>query len=160
MVKRVGAEKQVSQRLPAPKCEPSPALVLGAIVKHVAALAEGSEVARAVVGRIVVEMRGGQDHSRRPYAGLKESGWLRRRAPQSSAEAVTPGLLGLVPPATISQVADELPVRPPAALTPPLRTLEADDGGELRPIERVKPAVLRPDRHQAWLLRFARAWGK
>ncbi len=46
-------------------CEPPPALVLYFVVQNVAALTERREVSRMVVHRIVIEMRGRQDHARR-----------------------------------------------------------------------------------------------
>jgi hypothetical protein len=42
---------------------PPPAVLLG-IVEHVTPLAECGEVAEAVVARVVIQMRAGQDHAR------------------------------------------------------------------------------------------------
>lgn len=46
---------------------PASALMFGSIVVHVAALAEGREVLRGVVRRVVITVPGRQDHSRSPH---------------------------------------------------------------------------------------------
>jgi hypothetical protein len=58
--------------------EPAPALMLGAVVQHVAALAERLQVRGPVVGWVVIEMRAGQDHARRPDSPLPVVCLVRR----------------------------------------------------------------------------------
>jgi hypothetical protein len=49
-------QKQVAQRPPPKRIEPSSAPMLVGIVEHVTSLAECGEVVRGIVSRIVVEM--------------------------------------------------------------------------------------------------------
>jgi len=59
---RIGPEEQVAQRLAHPVGEPAPAAMFVAVMQHVAALAEGLEVATAVIAGVVVEVGGSQEH--------------------------------------------------------------------------------------------------
>lgn len=135
---------------------PSPAVLLG-IVEHVAPLAECREVAGAVVARVMVQMRAGQDHARdRKTCGrgdaceaglslLKGVGW--RQLAHSPAMAVAPGASLCIPPGAVTEMRDVLPVRAAAALAAALGSGEADQVRQLAPVDRVEPAVLRRDRH-------------
>jgi len=135
---------------------PSPSVFLR-VVEHVAALAECREVAGPVVAWVVVQMRAGQDHARdrktwgRGDAGevgldfLESLRW--RQLADPSALAIAPSAPLCIPPGTVAQVRDVLPVRSAAALAAPLSAREADEVRELAPVDGIEPAVLRRDRH-------------
>ena len=128
--------------------EGASALVLGTVVQHVAALAERFQVRGPVVGRVVIEMRAGEDHARSPQRRSPQSQGrqLRERPPLSIAPA--PRLP--IPPATIAQVADGSSMRAATTFAPPLRPSETDRGRELRPVDGVEPAIAGLDGHQRW----------
>ena len=97
----VGATKQVAESLPPEQRPPSPPLVLGLIVQDVTALAEGSEVRRAVVSRVIVPVRGGEHHPRR--LDLAEHVGRADFDADEPAGSVAPGNSGRVPPPAIAQ---------------------------------------------------------
>jgi hypothetical protein len=132
---------------------PPPQMLL-AVVEHVAALAECLEIAGTIVGRVVVEVGRGQQHSRLPQPARAP---VRcRQIAELSAPTIAPGALSLIPPAPVTQVADHLAMRAPALLASGVRPLEANDGRELAPVDRVEPAELRADRH-GWIIVDAKA---
>jgi hypothetical protein len=134
---------------------PPPQMLL-AVVEHVAALAECLEIAGTIVGRVVVEVGRGQQHSRLPQPARAP---VRcRQIAELSAPTIAPGALSLIPPAPVTQVADHLAMRAPALLASGVRPLEANDGRELAPVDRIEPAELRADR-QGWIIVDAEAFG-
>jgi hypothetical protein len=62
----VRPKKQVAHRTAEQIGDPPLRQVMRAIVAQVTALTEAAQVAQAVVGRIVIEVRGGEDDARRP----------------------------------------------------------------------------------------------
>lgn len=126
--------------------------MLEPIVKHVAALAERLEVARPIVGWVMIEVRcrqhhmGGADQRLTRGIGNIKGGW----SPQGASLAAAPAALLLVPPAAIAKMVDDLPVWTAAAFTAPLGALEADHRRELRPVDGVEPTKLGADRHQTF----------
>ena len=137
---------EVAERSAPEQREPAPTLMLRAVVQHVAALAEGLQVRGSVVGWVVIEMRAGQDHARRPDSPLPQP---QRGEPREwSAVSITPPLLVAIPPAPIAQVADHASVRAAAPFAFALRSSEADHGRKLGPVDGVEPAIAGMDRHQ------------
>src|SRR5215207_8428529 len=63
---------EVAERSAPEQREPAPALMLRAVVQHVAALAERLQVRGPVVGWIVIEMRAGQNHAGRSDSPLPQ----------------------------------------------------------------------------------------
>src|SRR3954454_22792166 len=61
--------------------------------------------------------------------------------------AIAPGLTSGIEPASVRQNADASAMRPPAALANAAGTLKPHVSTELRPIDRIEPAHLSPDRH-------------
>lgn len=107
-------------------------MMLGAIVNHVASLAEGGEIARMIVGRIRAKMGAGQDD-----AGAEQPLVPQLRAVAGFAAAVpavAPGVRRRIRPPSIAQMQDFQAMGGGAALTPALSALEANDGGELAPV--------------------------
>ena len=95
-------------------------MLLG-IMEDVASLAQGSEVLGRVVGRIMVEMRAGQDH----VSGSNDP--RSEAAPKlQPLTAIGPpnAVLG-IPPAAIPEMSDRLQVRPLAPLAALAGALEA-----------------------------------
>ena len=139
---------------------PTPSVLL-AIVEHVTPLAERGEVAGPVVAWVVVQMRAGQDHAgdgetrgrampvRVGLSCLKHLRWWQPAHPP--AAAITPGAALGIPPGAVAQVRDVLPMQAAAALAAALGASEADDMGQLAPVDGVIPAVLRSDRHDGSL---------
>ena len=60
----VAADEEVADCPVAKEGQPTPTLVLGPVVKHVAALAERGEVAGPIVRGVVVPVRRGEGHAR------------------------------------------------------------------------------------------------
>ena len=131
-------------------------MLLG-IVERMAPLAERGEVVRAVVARVMVEMRAGQDHTcdrktrGRGHAYKAGLFRLKRKGPWQLAHplatTIAPSVSLGIPSCAVAQVRDILPVWAATVLTAALGTREADHLGQLAPVDRVKPAVLRSDRH-------------
>lgn len=141
----VRTSEQVAGGLAPEKGSPSTTLVLRPVMVHVAPLTEGSEVLVRVVAGVVVAMRGSEHHPGRAQAPkLLEA----RQALESVPPSVTPAAGRGIPPASIAQMVDRLPVRPSATLTGASCPSEADHGGELWPVDRVVEAVLAPDWHR------------
>ena len=63
----IEAEKQIAHRLAYLKGEPSSPAMFGTIMQHVTTLAKGLQVARSVVGWVVIEMGGREKHARRAH---------------------------------------------------------------------------------------------
>ena len=116
-----------------------------AIVQHVAALAERAEVSRAIVAGVMVEMRSGQEDPGGEPPLIAGEGF--RKLPQRAAAAVAPHACILVPPAPIAEVEDHATVRAAALLAAPFCATKPDRGRDLRPVDRVQPAILGADRH-------------
>ena len=60
MSQAIGAGEEIAKSLAHSQGHPAATLMLGSVVKHVAALAERFQVPRPVVARIVVEVSGRQ----------------------------------------------------------------------------------------------------
>ena len=116
--------------------------MLAPVEDHVA---ECREIGRAVVSGVVVSVCGREHHPRCPH----EPEHIVRpdREADGSPGTVTPGGRLLVLPAPVAQMEHRSPVRPSAALTPPLRAAETGHRQELWPVDRVEEAVLASDRH-------------
>jgi hypothetical protein len=143
---RISAEKQVPEGLAHSQRQPSPPAMLVAVVQHVAALAKRLQIARAIVSGIVVEVGGGQVDPGGEDALVVLDRF--RQARNGPPAPVAPRAGFLIPPSAITEMNDQAPVRPAAALATAFRAAEPDGGGNLRPVDRVKPAMLRTDRHQ------------
>jgi hypothetical protein len=129
--------------------------MLRTVVREVTALAKRREIARMAVAGIVIKMGSCEINPRCScVAGRGGEGDLER-----PPTPIAPNPILRIPPPAVTKMADQLPVRPSAMLTAPLGTLEPDHRRQLRPVDRVKPTVLRPDRHQAVPL-LRRAAGK
>jgi hypothetical protein len=85
----------------------------------------------------------GVHHLRAPKLCL-----LARNPLELPPPAVAPGLLSLIPPASITKMGDNLAMRATAPIAPGLCSLEPDDGRELAPVDGVEPGKLRADRHR------------
>src|SRR3546814_10725731 len=116
--------------------------VLGRVVNQVAALAERSQIARAVVGRIVVEVRAG-DIDPRDLHDRDDIG-------TGNADAASPPVAPVptigIPPAPVPQMEDASPVGTPAMLAPALCTPEPDQPRQFGLVDRVEPAMFGQDR--------------
>ena len=142
------SQKKVSNRLPPPKRDPSPATMLITVVHHVAALTKSLEIFGPVVRWIMIEVSGREHDFGSPGCEMLAR---RLRTAQSASAPISPGLLFFVPPATIAQVLDLQAMRTAASFTSAFRSLKTDDGRQLRPIDRIEPFVLRMDRHGSWI---------
>ena len=135
--------QQIAQGATSIGVEPASSPMLGRIVDHVAALAQCGQVARCIVGRIVVEMRArdidpGHTHDRRhPLVG--------RTDPTPPPVAPVPAIG--VPPPPVAQMEHPPTVRTPAMLASPVGTTKADQLRQLGPVDRIKPTMFRHDRH-------------
>lgn len=133
---------QVAQRPVAEAIPPALPAMLGRVVQHVAPLAQRREVRGRVITRIVIEMRAGQHDPRHPH--------LRQRNPQRRDPATlgrSPASPLAIPPTPVAQMRHALQMRTTAALATTTRAVKADRCGQLRPVDRIEPAVFGTDRH-------------
>ena len=137
--------EKVSYRQAGPPVEPSLPQMVPPIVVEVTFLAKALEVAGSIVAGVVVEMGGRQNRFGRSDA-VKERG--RLGASQHPPSPAAPRPRFRVPPSPIAEVDHPAAMRAPALLTPPFRPAKPDGGGDLRPVNRVEPAILSADRHR------------
>ena len=127
------------------------------VMQHVAPLAECLQVRGGVVPGVMVQMRRREDNPGLA-SGLVQSG--QGTQPNFPATVVPPNLACVIPPTAIPEVMHCLAMWSGTMLTTTLGPLESDEVGQLRPVDGVKPAVLRTDRHQLPALPAERAAGK
>jgi len=144
--RRVGPEEQIAERFAHSIGKPSSPPMLLTVVQHVAALAERAKISGAVVAGIVIEMSGRQKDFGRSQSGIARNRFGKPRYRPTSI--ITPYLRVLIPPAAVTAMKDQLPMRAAALLATPLGALKPYGGGDLWPIDRVKPAILAADRHR------------
>ena len=133
---------QVPQCPVAKAIPPALPTMLGGIVKNVAPLAQRSEICRRVVTRVMIEMCTGQHHPRDPY--------LRQRYPRNGnppTGARPPASTGRIPPTPVSQMRHALQMRAAATFATATGSVEPDRSRQLRPVDRIEPAIFRTDRH-------------
>ena len=85
-MQRIRTVKQVSQRPPIMRIHPAPTTMFGAVMNHVAPLAECCEPVQRTIAGIMIEMRASQD-DRRP-AAFQEN--VLQGAAHASSLAVAP----------------------------------------------------------------------
>ncbi len=134
---------QVADCAQAKDVPPALPSMLGRIVDHMATLAERREIAGHAVAWIVIEMRTSQHDISRSYRCQNEA--ALERDPLATAGAPTHGIG--IPPATIAKMCDPTHMRPRAVLAARAGPIEPDHVRQLAPVDRVKPAVFRADRH-------------
>ncbi len=117
--------------------------MLGRVMDHVATLAERSEVARRVVGRIMVQMRAREIDPRDADERQRARAWRSHPAPAPVAPLPAIG----IPPAAVAQVEHVPTVRTSAMLAAALGAAEANQLRQLGPVDRVEPAMFGHDRH-------------
>ena len=117
--------------------------MMRAIVEHMAALTEAAQPAQPVIGRIVIQMRGGEHDARRP----QPRHLLQVGPAGNTATSVAPRLPVRIVPPPVSQAAHGGAVRPAAALADAAGALETDAPAEVAPMGGVEVAELSPDRH-------------
>ncbi|NGM37384.1 hypothetical protein G4G93_26305 [Methylobacterium sp. DB0501] len=142
---RVRSLEQVAHSLSLEQGAPAPALMLVAVVQHMAALAERRQVGVLVVGGVVVAVGRRQHHLGDPDPS--EQVFVAQPMPEPTTPTVAPTRDLVISPASIAEMKDPLQVRACACLASSSRPAEADCVGELGPVDGVEEAVLRPDRH-------------
>src|ERR671933_115143 len=143
----VHAEEQVPEGFAPTQGQETLPPVLLAIMEHVAPLAERLQVPRPVVRRIMVQMRRGQHHAGRSPGDVRRQSLGPGQAPNRPILAVAPHPALLILPAPVPEMQDDFAMRTPAVLAPSASSGEADHSRELGPVDRIEPAVLRPDWH-------------
>lgn len=133
---------QVAQRPVAKAIPPALPAMFRRVVQHVAPLAQRREVRRRIITRIVIEMRAGQHDPRHPH--LCQRNPQRRDPPAFRRSPASP--LG-VPPTSVAEMRHPPQMWTAATLAATARTVEPDRGGQLRPVDRIEPAVFGTDRH-------------
>lgn len=89
---------------------PTSTAMLRTVVNHVAALADRDQRVQRAVAGVMVEMRAGQHH-RRPFPDMED---VLGRPTNTSTIAVSPIRPAFIPPASVAEVEDPLPMRTPA----------------------------------------------
>jgi hypothetical protein len=113
------------------------------VVDQVAALTKTAQVAQPIVGRIMIQMRGGKHNMRCPHL----SDLLQVRPTSDASAPVAPRLPCLIVPSPVRQAAYSGPMRPAATLTHAACALEANAPAELAPMSRIQIAEVSTDRH-------------
>ena len=134
---------QVADRAQAKQVPPALPSMLRRVVNHMATLTKRSEIARQAVARIVVEMRAGQHDIGRPHRRKGEA--ALDRDPFATAGAPAGGIG--IPPATVAEMGNPAHMRSGAMLAACAGSVEPDYVRQLRPVDRVQPAVFGSDRH-------------
>jgi hypothetical protein len=113
------------------------------IVDQVAALTKAAQVAKSIVGRIMIKVRGGKHDMRCPHL----SDLFQIRPASDAPASVAPRLPCLIVPSPVRNAAHSGAMRPAAALAYAASPLEANPPAELTPMSRIQVAKLSPDRH-------------
>jgi hypothetical protein len=142
----VRPREQVTEGTSLLQGQPNAPPVFWPVMQHVAALAECFQVPvpTSAMGRVMVEMRSREHHA----CGPGSLGQRRRRAGDAPATSVPPDPACLVPPPTVPEMPDGLPVRPPADLASTPRPYEAHPLADLAPVDGVEEPQLGSDRHR------------
>ncbi len=145
----VRSQEQVAQGSAQQHGDGGSSAVLGPVVQQVAALAPGSEVLELAVGRIVVEVAGGEPDDR-PAEPIGFVG-----AGCATTAVIAPGAVLAIEPTPISHAKDEFAMRPAAALAAAVGPPETNGGRQLWPVDGVEGTLFGTDRH-----RISRCWMK
>ena len=153
----VGSGEQVADRAQPERVAPAPTAMSGRIADHVTSLAERGEIARAVVAGIMVQVGAGENYARDERPGrrvdagegeLVDSERVRPgQGPHPLSSTIAPGRGVEIPPCSFVQVQHVATVGTPAAFAPAPGAAKPDQVGQLRPVDRVKPAMFGGDRH-------------
>jgi hypothetical protein len=130
----VEAQEQVRGGVATPVGNPALSAMIRRVVKHVAALAEALEITQPVVGGIMIEVRGGQYDPR----GAPRNHRQQVRPARPPAMAIAPGLLDGIEPSSVRQTANQMRMRPAAALAPAAGALKPNPMAEFLPVRRIK----------------------
>lgn len=143
MQSEVAPEKEIAER-PAPaECHPALGSMMLAVVQQMASLAKRVEIAQPVIGRVMVEVRCGEDDAR-----AAATGGLEQIRPAGRAVAsVTPPACASIEPAAVRQASQRRLVRPAAAFALAGCPAEAHGGAQRSPMRWIKRAKLGTDRH-------------
>ncbi|KAK0331449.1 hypothetical protein LTR94_028872, partial [Friedmanniomyces endolithicus] len=135
---------EVAQRSEAKGIPPSLPAVFLSVVEDVAPLAERGEIGGAAVARVMIEVRAGENDIGRSHQVKGEAGGNL----DLPAAPGAPGACLDVPPAAVTQMRDTPLVRSAALFAASPCPPETDMIRDLRPVDRVKPAVFGADRHR------------
>lgn len=139
----VRPEEQVTQGTAEEVSDPALRQVVRAVVDHVATLTKAAQIAQPVVGRIVIEVRGGEHDARRPHPHH-----LFQVGPAGdAATAIAPRLACWIEPPSVRQAAHRAAMRPAACLAYAAGALKADTSAEMGPMRGIQAAQLSSDRH-------------
>lgn len=125
--------------------------MLGRIVDHVASLAKGREIAqsRSAEGGIVIKVGGRKIYRLAGHAYGVERNENWRTADQPPATIAPRPYVGVKPDTVrADKLRDVTSVRTMTMLTAATGTLEPNDPADLRPVDRIEPAMFRTDRHE------------
>lgn len=140
--------EQVPDRPPAKSRPPARPSVLGRVMDHITTLAESRQIAWPVIARIMIQMGTGQNDAGQP--DLTDHDIAHRN---STPRHRPPALLAGIPPAAIAQMRHPLQMRARAPLAASASPSEPDGSRHLRPVDRIKPAMLGADRHRESMIR-------
>lgn len=140
----IGAVEQVAQRSTEMGIHPPTSPMLGRVMDHVASLAKRSQLFKATVAWIVMEM-GTRQHYRCPLARVKN---IVGRSANPPTLPVPPIAAFRVPLPSVAHVEDALQMSPTAMLAATFGTDKPNEVGDMPPIDRVQKNMLRTDRHR------------
>jgi hypothetical protein len=99
LLRPIKTQKQVSYRVPHSQREQAPSPVLFPIVKHVATLAKGLQIAQPVVGGIMIKVCSRQCYPGRANRVVANS---LSKAGQRPSASIAPSPYVFIPPSTIA----------------------------------------------------------
>jgi hypothetical protein len=117
-----------------PVGNPALSKMIRPVMDHVAALAKALQIAQPIVGGIMIQVRSGQ-HNARGASGNQRQ---QVRPPRPPSMAIAPGPLDGIEPSPIRQTADQMSMRPTAALAPAAGTLKPYPMTEFFPVRRIQ----------------------
>ena len=136
--------EKIAQRSPTMRVQPATTAMLGRIVDHVAALAQGGQLVEGAVAWIVMEVGAGQHHFG-PLAPCEDILGRASHAPPLRTPPVKPLC---IPPPSISEMENTLAMRSPTMLANAPCPFEADEARDMLPVDRVQKDMFGADGHQ------------
>ena len=128
--------------------------MMRAVVDQVAALTKAAQVAQPIVGRIMIQVRGGKHDMCCPHP----NDLLQIRPTSDASPPVAPRLPHLIVPSPIRQAAHSGAMWPAAALAHAAGALETNPPAELAPMSRIQVAELAGSAWPQDLAYFERRW--
>lgn len=137
-------KEQIAQSAAEKIGDPPLSQMMRTVMNYVAALAKASQVAKPIIGWVMVKMRRGEKNSRCLHAGKL----FQIRPAGAAPPPVAPGLPFLIVPPSVRKTPHRCPMRPAAALADPSGALKTHPPAEFPPMRGIKAAKIRANGHK------------